>query len=253
MVAFIENYALKNPAPDAKNRVWKNFSATRKTRPANRLPAPQPRQEKADTVTIIVSGQPFWPSRDPIEERGGLNLYGFVGNDGVNVWDLLGLEANRTYISTPPLGFGFPTERMIEEFWTAVENANNLINSDGENCFNVSVLKDRDARREDLAQSLRDSDHTIIVAHGPDDGSHRRKLADPSRPDGTRSFSDDAIKNLANRNNNSVSIHGCFAPGNPDREIAANAGFNNIIDELNSLKCLPCCVDVSVRVLFGYA
>jgi RHS repeat-associated protein len=33
-----------------------------------------------------------WPSRDPIEEQGGVNLYGFVGNDGVNRWDRLGLE-----------------------------------------------------------------------------------------------------------------------------------------------------------------
>jgi RHS repeat-associated protein len=33
-----------------------------------------------------------WPSRDPIGERGGVNLYGFVGNDGVNRWDLLGLK-----------------------------------------------------------------------------------------------------------------------------------------------------------------
>ena len=32
-----------------------------------------------------------WPSRDPIGEDGGINLYGFVGNDGVNKWDLLGL------------------------------------------------------------------------------------------------------------------------------------------------------------------
>lgn len=31
-------------------------------------------------------------SRDPIEERGGENLYGFVRNDGVNNWDLLGLK-----------------------------------------------------------------------------------------------------------------------------------------------------------------
>ena len=30
-------------------------------------------------------------SRDPIEERDGLNLYGFVGNDPVNRWDALGL------------------------------------------------------------------------------------------------------------------------------------------------------------------
>ena len=32
-----------------------------------------------------------WPSRDPIEEEGGVNLYGFVGNVGVNRWDALGL------------------------------------------------------------------------------------------------------------------------------------------------------------------
>lgn len=31
-----------------------------------------------------------WPSRDPIGEEGGINLYGFVGNDGVNWRDFLG-------------------------------------------------------------------------------------------------------------------------------------------------------------------
>jgi uncharacterized protein RhaS with RHS repeats len=33
-----------------------------------------------------------WPSRDPIEEDGGTNLYAFVGNDGVGKLDLLGME-----------------------------------------------------------------------------------------------------------------------------------------------------------------
>ena len=32
-----------------------------------------------------------WPSRDPIGERGGINLYAFVGNNGVNSWDYLGM------------------------------------------------------------------------------------------------------------------------------------------------------------------
>jgi RHS repeat-associated protein len=32
-----------------------------------------------------------WPSRDPIEEQGGVNLYGFVGNDPVGSVDVLGL------------------------------------------------------------------------------------------------------------------------------------------------------------------
>jgi len=32
-----------------------------------------------------------WPSRDPIEESGGINLYAFVGNDPIGRWDRLGL------------------------------------------------------------------------------------------------------------------------------------------------------------------
>lgn len=38
-----------------------------------------------------------WPSRDPIGERGGENLYGFVGNNGVNSFDFLGLEQGTGY------------------------------------------------------------------------------------------------------------------------------------------------------------
>ena len=34
-----------------------------------------------------------WPSRDPVGERGGINLYAFAGNDGVNSWDILGNAA----------------------------------------------------------------------------------------------------------------------------------------------------------------
>jgi RHS repeat-associated protein len=32
-----------------------------------------------------------WPSRDPIEEQGGVNLYGMVGNDVIDKYDYLGL------------------------------------------------------------------------------------------------------------------------------------------------------------------
>src|SRR5207249_4544941 len=34
-----------------------------------------------------------WLTRDPIGERGGPNLYGFVGNNPINFYDLFGLEA----------------------------------------------------------------------------------------------------------------------------------------------------------------
>jgi len=33
-----------------------------------------------------------WPNRDPIEEAGGVNLYGMVGNNPINAIDRLGLE-----------------------------------------------------------------------------------------------------------------------------------------------------------------
>jgi RHS repeat-associated protein len=38
-----------------------------------------------------------WVNRDPIEERGGVNLYGMVGNDAVNRVDYLGLMVTATY------------------------------------------------------------------------------------------------------------------------------------------------------------
>jgi RHS repeat-associated protein len=40
-----------------------------------------------------------WPSRDPIEEAGGINLYGFVGNDGLNSWDFLGFITHDEYLN----------------------------------------------------------------------------------------------------------------------------------------------------------
>ncbi len=43
--------------------------------------------------------------RDPIQERGGMNLYGFVGNDGVDRLDHLGLE--RWYSGKAAKGPGF--------------------------------------------------------------------------------------------------------------------------------------------------
>jgi len=73
-----------------KNRVWDFFPLSNKPHPANRRQPLQPRRETRPTPTKTASGIPYWPSRDPIEEDGGMNLYGFVGNDGVNWLDILG-------------------------------------------------------------------------------------------------------------------------------------------------------------------
>ncbi|MEI7910235.1 MAG: RHS repeat-associated core domain-containing protein, partial [Verrucomicrobiota bacterium] len=44
-----------------------------------------------------------WPSRDPIGERGGMNLYGFVGNDGVDNVDYIGLQVAEEEFVRPPM------------------------------------------------------------------------------------------------------------------------------------------------------
>ena len=52
-----------------------------------------------------------WFSRDPIGESGGLSLYAFVGNDGVNKWDLLGNVEKRP--ATAPPYFWEPGRPML--------------------------------------------------------------------------------------------------------------------------------------------
>jgi len=54
-----------------------------------------------------------WPSRDPIGERGGLNLYGFVGNSGVNRTDRLGLDC----WGCPPEPLPLPNPELFPEFY----------------------------------------------------------------------------------------------------------------------------------------
>jgi RHS repeat-associated protein len=71
--------------------------------PSNALAVNRLRRRPRDTKRVSVADYQYrhydpktgrWPSRDPIGERGGVNLYGFVGNDGVNRWDYLGLWKN---------------------------------------------------------------------------------------------------------------------------------------------------------------
>jgi len=38
-------------------------------------------------------------NKEPIEEKGGLNLYAFCGNNGVNRWDYLGMNGGSQIIN----------------------------------------------------------------------------------------------------------------------------------------------------------
>lgn len=103
MVALNESFASEYLSLGSKNRVGDFFAHEAKSRRVNRLPAQQPRRGKAHAYDKTASGMFYygfryydavtgrWPNRDPIEERGGLNLYGMVGNDPVNRIDFLGM------------------------------------------------------------------------------------------------------------------------------------------------------------------
>ena len=49
-----------------------------------------------------------WLNRDPIQEWGGINLYGYVYNDSINLFDLFGLT---TYVSNTPFPWTPPCQK----------------------------------------------------------------------------------------------------------------------------------------------
>ena len=84
---------------------------------------PGPRRVCRPQVADLVSGcsahryetasaRPFWLSRDPIGEKGGVNLYGMVGNDAIDSVDLLGQRALiQDFI--PTVGFGYGEAAIV--------------------------------------------------------------------------------------------------------------------------------------------
>jgi hypothetical protein len=71
-----------------------------------------------------------WPSRDPIEERGGVNLYGFLDNASLNWWDYLGMA--------PLSGKEHWHHWYPDEFKEIFENAGIKI----DNCENGVIVTD---------------------------------------------------------------------------------------------------------------
>ena len=57
-----------------------------------------------------------WLNRDPIEEKGGVNLYGMVGNDLLTFTDYLGLEID-PYVQGAKLGYAGGDSGHTEHPW----------------------------------------------------------------------------------------------------------------------------------------
>jgi hypothetical protein len=91
MVALNTAYAPSKTLTRSGNRVGDFFCEAGERVGKNGLASRIATKEKTSCSYELASGRPVWPSRDPIEEEGGLNLYGFGGNNPINEWDMLGM------------------------------------------------------------------------------------------------------------------------------------------------------------------
>lgn len=87
------------------------------------LAPPQAKPEYGYRYYDPVTGR--WPSRDPIQEQGGVNLYGFVGNDPVRRIDVIGERSWEPYpgtglttdpntTPTPATGYAVPNPQDLD-------------------------------------------------------------------------------------------------------------------------------------------
>jgi hypothetical protein len=74
-----------------------------------------------------------WPSRDPIGEKGGINLYGFVNNMPVDDWDLIGLVTNSEYIEAKSAGT--EAKSMGEDWDSKNKEAIDKVNENSKKIF----------------------------------------------------------------------------------------------------------------------
>ena len=88
-----------------------------------------------------------WPNRDPIQEAGGLNLYGYVGNNPVNRIDPLGLQIQVIAES--------PEAIELEEAIAAdAEAAGNAIEAETESIWSKTVDYFSKAKQTTLNKGL---------------------------------------------------------------------------------------------------
>jgi RHS repeat-associated protein len=78
-----------------------------------------------------------WPSRDLIEERGGINLYGFVVNDGVGQIEVLGLKPGEFYKTQRAAALAAMDDAFALTQKNKIENCGWILKAEksGEKCF----------------------------------------------------------------------------------------------------------------------
>jgi len=144
MAYFCTEPASERRNVTGKSRVLDFFRLSNETHPANRRQPAQPRRKIGPTPTKTVSGIPYWPSRDPIGEKGGKNLYGFVRNDGIDWIDVLGLadQSENNYIKGATNCLGFACGYDDTSVQAKDHSLKEILNKEGFTCTKGIGAKD---------------------------------------------------------------------------------------------------------------
>ena len=89
-----------------------------------------------------VSGRSAWPSRDPLEEQGGLNLYSFIGNDSINANDFQGFINSVSALAHYIGGSGDPLRMSFNEIDTSGVTPSQFPDVKAKLPSKISVCKD---------------------------------------------------------------------------------------------------------------
>jgi RHS repeat-associated protein len=101
-----------------------------------------------------------WTKRDPIEEDGGFNLYGMVGNDPVGRGDYLGLRDDLVIL--PPKRTKNKAEQLIIQYWEYQKAKC----EDTDDTITLIYVEDvHDARGQILTFDKKDFDRVVVTGH----------------------------------------------------------------------------------------
>jgi RHS repeat-associated protein len=104
-----------------------------------------------------------WLSRDPIEEWGGVNIYGFVRNNSLNWFDYMGLEIKVDY--TPPDPTQIAPEDVPDGGASGTEYFDRVLDIDATNCKLTAKISFK-ARITVSAKQAKEEGTTIAGIYG---------------------------------------------------------------------------------------
>jgi hypothetical protein len=105
-------------------------------------------------------------SADPIGEAGGLNIYGYAGNDPIITLDPFGLQdvCVKDPVMTPSHKSGRVSPAALASLYKTISAANEMKGSNGDLLFDIYLFGT--STMNDAYDSVKISDLTLINAHG---------------------------------------------------------------------------------------